>query len=322
MTSIASPSGRWRASAHSTGNVLMNATRPRRMGRVTRSRCGDPPVEAPDHVVVRVALHGDAPRLARSRARARRPSPRSASTAPAAWAIVSSTTVPWMSFAPKCSATWASGVEIMIQYALMFGMLSSIRRETACILRSSCPVVNDQPRRSKTVFSGWNGSGMKARKPPVSSCSVAQAQQVVDALLVVLDVVVEHRAVRRHAHAVGQAVHVEPDLGRLLARRDELADAMRRRPRRRRRAASRAPRRAARAAPRAWSRPESFVMWWISDAVKHLRCTSGSASCSARIEVDVVVEVRCGFSPPTMWISLNSCVSYTSSACCTRSAMS
>ena len=91
--------------------------------------------------------------------------------APPAWAIVSSTTVPWTSFAPKCSATWASGVEIMIQYALMFGMLSSIRRETASILRSSWPVVNAQPRRSKTVFSGWNGSGMKARKPPVSSCS-------------------------------------------------------------------------------------------------------------------------------------------------------
>ena len=33
--------------------------------------------------------------------------------APPACAIVSSTTVPWMSFAPKCSATWASGVEIM-----------------------------------------------------------------------------------------------------------------------------------------------------------------------------------------------------------------
>ena len=36
-------------------------------------------------------------------------------TAPAAWAIFSSTTVPWTSLAPKCSATWASGVEIMIQ---------------------------------------------------------------------------------------------------------------------------------------------------------------------------------------------------------------
>ena len=33
------------------------------------------------------------------------------------------------------------GMPIMIQYALMFGMLSSIRRETAIILRSSDPVV-------------------------------------------------------------------------------------------------------------------------------------------------------------------------------------
>ena len=55
---------------------------------------------------------------------------------------------------------------------------------------------------------------------------LAQAQQVVDPLLVVLDVVVEHRAVRRHAHAVGQAMHLEPLLGRLLARRDELAHAV------------------------------------------------------------------------------------------------
>ena len=31
-------------------------------------------------------------------------------------------------------------------------------------------------------------------------------------------------------------------------------------------------------------------MWWISLAVKHLRCTSGIASCSLRIDVDVVVE--------------------------------
>jgi len=35
----------------------------------------------------------------------------------------------------------ASGVEIMIQYALMFGMLSSIRRATAMFFRSRKPVV-------------------------------------------------------------------------------------------------------------------------------------------------------------------------------------
>ena len=39
------------------------------------------------------------------------------------------------------------------------------------------PVVNFQPRRSKTVFSGWNGSGMKAMKPPVSSCRSRSASR-------------------------------------------------------------------------------------------------------------------------------------------------
>ena len=52
----------------------------------------------------------------------------------------------------------------------MFGTLSSISREKASIFRSSAPVVWRQPRRSKTVFSGWNASGMNARKPPVRSC--------------------------------------------------------------------------------------------------------------------------------------------------------
>ena len=52
----------------------------------------------------------------------------------------------------------------------MFGMLSSISRETASIFRSAAPVWKVKPRRSKTVFSGWNASGMKARKPPVLSC--------------------------------------------------------------------------------------------------------------------------------------------------------
>ena len=52
----------------------------------------------------------------------------------------------------------------------MFGMLSSMRRETASIFRSAAPVWKAKPRRSKTVFAGWNASGMNARKPPVRSC--------------------------------------------------------------------------------------------------------------------------------------------------------
>ena len=30
-------------------------------------------------------------------------------------------------------------------------------------------------------------------------------------------------------------------------------------------------------------RPESFVMWWISDAVKSFSCTSGSPTLRARV---------------------------------------
>ena len=50
---------------------------------------------------------------------------------------------------------------------------------------------------------------------------VAQAEQMVDPLLIGLDVAVEQRAVRGDAHPVGRVVDVEPDVGMLLARCDE-----------------------------------------------------------------------------------------------------
>ena len=55
---------------------------------------------------------------------------------------------------------------------------------------------------------------------------VAEPEDVVDALLVRLHVPVEHRAVRRDPEPVRGVVDVEPDLGRLLARRDEPAHAV------------------------------------------------------------------------------------------------
>ena len=55
---------------------------------------------------------------------------------------------------------------------------------------------------------------------------LAQAQQVVDALLVGLDVAVEHRALRRDPHLVRGVVDVEPLVGMLLARRDQVAHAV------------------------------------------------------------------------------------------------
>ena len=67
---------------------------------------------------------------------------------------------------------------------------------------------------------------MNARKPPVAVLLVAEAEDVVDALLVRLDVAVEHRAVRRDPEPVRRVVDVEPDLRGLLARRDEPAHAV------------------------------------------------------------------------------------------------
>ena len=55
---------------------------------------------------------------------------------------------------------------------------------------------------------------------------LAEAQDVVDALLVRLDVAVEHRAVRRDPEPMRGVVHVEPDVRVLLPGRDERADAV------------------------------------------------------------------------------------------------
>ena len=55
---------------------------------------------------------------------------------------------------------------------------------------------------------------------------VAEPQQVVDALLVRLDVPVEHRAVRRDAECVCVVVDVEPIFGGLLAGCDQPAHAL------------------------------------------------------------------------------------------------
>src|SRR5205823_82910 len=53
-----------------------------------------------------------------------------------------------------------------------------------------------------------------------------QAEEMVDALLVRLDMAVEHRAMRRDPEAVRRVVDVEPDVRMLLARRHEPAHAV------------------------------------------------------------------------------------------------
>ena len=67
---------------------------------------------------------------------------------------------------------------------------------------------------------------MNERKPASLVLLVAQPQQVVDALLVRLDVAVEHRALGRDPEPVRGVVDVEPLVGMLLARRDQRADAV------------------------------------------------------------------------------------------------
>ena len=108
---------------------------------------------------------------------------------------------------------------------------------------------------------------------------VAQAQQVVDPLLVRLHVAVEHRAVGRDAEPVGGAVGVEPEVGMLLARGNQTAHAV----------GEHLGTASGQGAEPGVAQPpehllvrepESVVMWWISLAVKSFRWTSGSASCS------------------------------------------
>ena len=103
----------------------------------------------------------------------------------------------------------------------MFGTLSSISRENGEHLQvvgagrvpPAAPLEDGVLRMERERDEGEEAAG------PV--LLVAQAEEVVDALLVRLDVPVEHRAVRRDPQPVRGVVHVEPDLGRLLARRDE-----------------------------------------------------------------------------------------------------
>jgi hypothetical protein len=56
---------------------------------------------------------------------------------------------------------------------------------------------------------------------------LAQPQQVVDALLVRLDVAVQHRAVRRNPQSVRCVMCVEPEVRMLLAGSDQPPDAIR-----------------------------------------------------------------------------------------------
>ena len=105
-------------------------------------------------------------------------------------------------------------------------MLSSMSRETAIIFRSSVPadVLPAAPLEDGVLRVERERDEREEAAGLV--LQVAQAEQVVDPLLVGLDVAVEHRAVRRDAEAVRRAVRLEPDVRMLLAGRDQPAHAV------------------------------------------------------------------------------------------------
>ena len=113
---------------------------------------------------------------------------------------------------------------------------------------------------------GVEGERDERDEPAGPVLLLAQAEQVVDALLVGLDVAVEHRAGRAQPHPVRGVVDVEPDVGVLLAGSDERSDpvgedlgAA---------AGKRAePGRLELASTSSCVRPESVVMWCTSEAV-------------------------------------------------------
>ena len=74
-----------------------------------------------------------------------------------------------MSSAPYHSPTCVTAGVFMIQNDLIWGTLSSIRRDTAISRRSAWPV--GPGRWSMAVRSGCHDRGMKASNPFVSSCS-------------------------------------------------------------------------------------------------------------------------------------------------------
>ena len=120
----------------------------------------------------------------------------------------------------------------MIQYALMCGILSSISRDTAICRISSKPVVF--PMCYSAVLSGWNASGMNVTNPCVSSCKLAQLEQVIDAILFGFDMPVEHRAVGVQSELMRRARDVEPLIAGNFVVADDAPHAIARKSRRRR----------------------------------------------------------------------------------------
>ena len=105
-------------------------------------------------------------------------------------------------------------------------MLSSSRRETAITFRSSRAGREAEAAPLEDGVLGVERERDEREEAAGLVLLVAQPQQVVDALLVGLDVAVEHRALRRDPQPVRGVVHVEPLVGVLLARRDERAHAV------------------------------------------------------------------------------------------------
>ena len=144
---------------------------------------------------------------------------------------------------------------------------------------------------------------MKALKPRRLVLERAQSQQVVDLVLGLLDVAVEHRAVGLDAHAVRDAVDLDPLVGVELAVADHLAhlgmeDLG---------AAAGQAAETGIAHPAQTSSIESFSRLAnqpISMAVKALRWASGKRCFRPRSISRYQSSERSGCRPPTMWNSV------------------
>ncbi len=95
----------------------------------------------------------------------------------------------------------------MIQYALIWSKLSSINRLTAITRRSTR--LDGLGICASLVFSGWNANGMKVWNPPVSSCNFVCWNEVIDPVVRVFNMTVEHRGVRAQTHLMRGSVNLE-----------------------------------------------------------------------------------------------------------------
>src|SRR5215813_9442962 len=76
------------------------------------------------------------------------------------------------SLPPKRKPSWQTFSPWVTQLDCTFWKFERNRREMARFFRYSTAVASSHLRPPRAVFCGWNVHGMKAVKPPVSSCKL------------------------------------------------------------------------------------------------------------------------------------------------------